>query len=143
MHLIPGLNRLEKTWVISDSSSLVASQKLALAGNSGAPWMIENPAKLERRLLNAMRQMVSLGEVVTAEFSPVSAIAPVQFSENLFVSVFSAKGTPDWQGNIKKLKLLDGDSDGVFDKLLMRVARHQNPASKPPGPEKVESILTH
>lgn len=116
--LLGGVNPLEKTWVVADSSSLLAAEQLALAGNSGSPWSIEDPSILERRLLNAMRQMMSSGAAVTTAFAPVSALGRAQFSDNLFVSLFSAKETVGWAGNIKKLKLLDTDADGVFDSVV-------------------------
>lgn len=134
--LLAGVNPLEKTWVISDASSLVAGEKLALAGNSGAPWTIETPAKLERRLMNAMKQMVSSGEAVTTGFTPVGALARAQFSENLFVSVFAAKGTADWQGNVKKLKLVDSDSDGVLDKVIDATSPSPKAGFETSGPKK-------
>ncbi len=116
--LLGGVNPLDKTWVISDSASLLAGEQLALAGNTGSPWQIENPSMLEGRLLNAMKQMISSGKAVATAFTPVGAFGRAQNSDNLFVSVFAAKETPDWAGNIKKLKLLDSDADGIFDKVI-------------------------
>jgi type IV pilus assembly protein PilY1 len=116
--LLGGINPLEKTWIITDSSSLLGAKQLALAGNSGSPWPIENPSLLERRLRNAMRQMISSGAAVITAFAPVSALGRAQFSDNLFVSLFKAKETSAWVGNIKKLKLLDTDANGVFDEVI-------------------------
>ncbi|MFK8051193.1 MAG: pilus assembly protein [Halioglobus sp.] len=136
--LLAGFNSLVKTWVISDSSSLASAKRLAAAGNSGSPWIIDNPAKLERSLRNAMKQMVSSGAAVTTGFIPIAAIDRAQFSDDLFISTFEARVTPNWQGNVKKLKLFDGDSDGVFEKVIDASRPTPKPGFEISGPRKGE-----
>jgi type IV pilus assembly protein PilY1 len=114
--ILAGNQPLAKSWVISDSGSIGATQDWAKAGGSTI-LDIDDPAELEKSLTNAFKEIVSVSSTFVAASVPVNVFNRAESLDNLFIALFEAQSTLRWPGNIKKLKLVDTDDDGNFDDI--------------------------
>lgn len=106
------------TWVISDSGSLGSSPDWAAAGGTGDGVLdLSDPSQLEADLNEAFTEVISVSSTFVASSVPVNVFNRTESLDNLYIALFEAQATIDWPGNLKKLHLVDTDSDGVFDDI--------------------------
>jgi type IV pilus assembly protein PilY1 len=110
--------RLEKSWVISDSGSVGQSLDWARAGGSSNYLNLEHPAELEKELEDAFTEVISVSSTFVAASVPVNVFNRAESLDNLYIALFEAQDTMRWPGNVKKLKLVDTNSDGDYDDIL-------------------------
>ncbi len=118
---VDGVQPLQKSWVISDSGSVGATRDWSAAGGSGSPLDIDDPVQLEKDLVTAFKEVISVSSTFVAASVPVNVFNQTKALDNLFVALFEAQSTLRWPGNIKKLKLVDDpntpstDFDSIVD----------------------------
>jgi type IV pilus assembly protein PilY1 len=116
--LLSGRNALQKTWVIADSDNARFAKELAVAGHTGSPLDIDNPARLEASLITAFRQMLGISSTFVSSSIPVTVVKHASAHGDLFAVSIKASATQNWAGNIKKFKLRDLNTDGSFDDII-------------------------
>lgn len=114
-----GLSRpLEKLWVVSDSGSLGATEDWAWAGSQTSPYDISDPEQLVKDLGSSFDQVINESSTFVAASVPVNVFNRTDTLDNVYIALFEAQTTIHWPGNLKKLKLEDTDSDGVYDEVV-------------------------
>lgn len=116
--VVDGIQPLQKSWVISDGGSIGATRDWASAGGSGAPLDLTDPKQLEEDLGSAFDQVISVSSTFVAASIPVNVFNRTDTLDNVYVALFEAQTTLRWPGNLKKLKLIDTDADGIFDSVI-------------------------
>ncbi len=107
------------TWIISDAGSKGSTAAWAAAGNSGDGVLnFDDAIELENQLTEAFTKIISASTTFVAASVPVNVFNRTESLDSLFIALFEAQATVDWPGNLKKLRLADSDSDGVFDQIL-------------------------
>ncbi|RLA50942.1 MAG: hypothetical protein DRR42_11730 [Gammaproteobacteria bacterium] len=115
--LVNGNQKLEKSWIISDSGSKGHTEDWAEAGGSALLY-INQPDELEEELTNAFKEIISVSSTFVAASVPVNVFNRAESLDNLFLALFEARSTQDWPGNIKKLKLNDSSGNGRYDEII-------------------------
>ena len=130
---VDGDQPLQKTWVISDAASAGTSAAWSAAGGSGSPLDIDDPAALEEVLASAFTEVVSVSGGFAAPAAPVNVFDRGEALADQYLPLFRPEATQRWPGNIKKLKLVDTDGDGVLDELQDAAGQ---PALETSGPDR-------
>lgn len=107
------------TWIISDAGGKGSTAAWAAAGNTGDGVLnFDDAVGLETQLTEAFTKIISASTTFVAASVPVNVFNRTESLDSLFIALFEAQATIAWPGNLKKLRLADSDSDGVFDQIL-------------------------
>ncbi len=98
---------LQKTWVVAARDTPGNALEYARAGASGSVLYVDEPADLEKSLVAALSEVISVSSSFVPPAISAGAFTPGVALDNVFVPLFQAKGTINWPGNLKKLKLVD------------------------------------
>jgi type IV pilus assembly protein PilY1 len=85
----------------------------ARAGGTGAPLALsENPDELVATLQEIFKQILSVSTTFVAASVPVNVFNRAEITDNVYIALFQVDkdAKPYWVGNVKKLKLLGGNS---------------------------------
>jgi len=85
----------------------------ARAGGTGAPLALsENPDELVATLQEIFKQILSVSTTFVAASVPVNVFNRAEITDNIYIALFQVDkdSKPSWVGNVKKLKLLGGNS---------------------------------
>ena len=121
---------LQKTWVVATRDNPGNALEYARIGGSGSVLYVDEPVDLEKSLTAALSEVISVSSSFVAPSISADAFTSGVAADSIFIPLFQAKGTISWPGNLKKLKLVDGLSDGVADNI---VDVHGDPAFEPSG----------
>ncbi len=98
---------LQKTWVIATRDNPGNALEYAAIGGSGTVLYVDEPVYLESRLTAALSEVISVSSSFVPPSVSADAFTPGAAPDNIFIPLFQAKGTINWPGNLKKLKLVD------------------------------------
>jgi type IV pilus assembly protein PilY1 len=93
----------------------------ARAGGTGTPLPLsESPDDLVATLQEILKQILSVSTTFVAASVPVNVFNRAEITDNVYIALFQVdKGAqPYWVGNVKKLKLLGGDSSSEAAALV-------------------------
>jgi len=93
----------------------------ARAGGTGTPLPLsEDPDELVATLQEILKQILSVSTTFVAASVPVNVFNRAEITDNVYIALFQVdKGAqPYWVGNVKKLKLLGGNSSSEAATLV-------------------------
>jgi type IV pilus assembly protein PilY1 len=118
-------------------------------GGTGVPLELDaDPEELARTLEDVFKQILSVSTTFVAASVPVNVFNRAEVIDNIYLAVFQAdkKRRPDWQGNVKKLKvaglgtnpvIVDANGDpaiGADGRIAFSALTHwTDPATLPPA----------
>jgi type IV pilus assembly protein PilY1 len=106
-------------WIVSDSGSVGSTPDWAVAGGTGDGVIyLDDGVNMEAKLRELFTEVLSVSTTFVAASVPVNVFNRTEILDSFYVALFEAEASEKWPGNLKKLKLKDTDSDGIFDEIV-------------------------
>lgn len=106
-------------WIISDSGSSGNTASWADAGGTGdGVIFLDDGVNMEAKLKELFTEVLSVSSTFVAASVPVNVFNRTEILDGFYIALFEAEANERWSGNLKKLRLIDSDSDGIFDDIV-------------------------
>ena len=113
--LVPQLNAavsLRQTWIVSTRGRDDNAAFYAQVEGVGPVLYVEDPNRLQLQLGQSLAQALNLPDTLQEVSFVEDTFRPGRVLDDLFLSMAQPRRSANWQGNLKKLRLVDGDRPG-------------------------------
>lgn len=96
-----------QSYFISASNSTNQADGYAFNGGTGYAIPLADPTTLLEDLQDIFEEILSVSTTFVAASVPVNVFNRTEVVDNVYYALFKAEATPRWNGNLKKLKILE------------------------------------
>ncbi len=96
-----------QSYFITAKTNTNNADDYAFQGGTGRALKLEDPTGLLEDLENIFSDILSVSTTFVAASVPVNVFNRTEVVDNVYFALFQAESTPRWDGNLKKLKILE------------------------------------
>ncbi len=103
---IDGIQNVQSYFITSKNNNNAADE-YAFKGGTGRAFKLNEPEQLLEDLRSIFREILSVSTTIVAASVPVNVFNRTEVVDNVYFALFKAESTPSWNGNVKKLKIVE------------------------------------